>query len=88
MAEKGKQLYLKPEEVTFLSTAVLSMLADVKESSQNQRVNWTPEARGYFKEMIAAGNGLIIKFKAIGIDMDGLKDYNDGDENEFLTKES
>jgi len=83
-----KQLELTNHEIMFLSTSVISHLSDVKQYASDQRINWSPEARMYFREMIAAGTSLIKKFDEMGIDVSSMPDYQPGDLNEFLTKES
>jgi len=81
-------LFLKADEAKFLAMAVMSMLEQVTESSQKQSIPWNPEARRYFKEMREAGTALKIKLIKIGIPVDDLPDYEEGDENDFITKES
>lgn len=85
---ENKQLYLKPEEGKFLSMAVVRMIEDLKETSQNQIINWAPDARKQLKEMLTAGESLRQKLVKLGFDMRELPPYIDGDENEFLTKQS
>lgn len=84
----GKQLYLKHDEAKFLAMAVLSQIELLEDNSKNQLINWTPESRRDLKEMITAGKSLRVKMKSIGIDMIDLPEYFDGDEDEFLTKQS
>lgn len=81
-------LYLKPEEGKFLSMAVVSLIEQVRESNKNQRINWNPEAIKMFKEMTKAGASLKIKLEKLGFEMSELPPFIDGDEKEFLTKES
>ena len=88
MNPKGEQLYLKPNEAKFISMAVLRMLDELQDVSKNQLINWNPEARKDLKDMIESGNDLKVKMKKIGFDMRDLPPYLEGDENEFLTKES
>lgn len=85
---EGKQLYLKPDEAKFLSMAVLNMLEDIINSSKNPQHNWTPSVRKDLKDMISAGTALRIKMEKLGFDMRDLLPYNDGDEKDFLTKQS
>lgn len=85
---KGEHLYLKPDEVKFLSMAVLGQIEVLRDTSQDPKINWTPEMRKDLKDMLASGNTLRIKMKNLGFDMRDLPPYNEGDENEFLTKES
>lgn len=85
---KGEHLYLKPEEARFLSLAVVDMIEQLQNMSQNPTINWNPEARKDLKNMMAAGNSLRTKLKKLGFDMRELPPYTEGDEKEFLTKES
>lgn len=85
---KGEHLYLKPDEAKFLSMAVVSVLEQLQETSKNQLINWNPETRKDLKDMVAAGTSLKIKLGKLGFDMGELPPYLDGDENEFLTKQS
>lgn len=88
MSNESKQLYLKPDEAKFTSMAVLSLLELLETVSKNQLINWNPEARKDLKEMVAAGSSLKIKLKNLGFDMRPLPPYLEGDENNFLTKQS
>lgn len=85
---KAEQLYLKPDEGKFLSMAVLRMIEDLQESQKDVQLNWNPEARKYLKEMVEAGTSLKIKLIKLGFDMSELPPYMNGDEDEFLTKQS
>lgn len=82
------QLFLKPDEGKFLSMAVVAMIEDLTETSQNQKLNWNPESRKDFKDMLSAGNTLRIKLAKLGFDMRELPPYIDGEETDYLTKES
>lgn len=82
------QLFLKPDEQKFIALAVVNMLDQLEESSKNQFINWNPDARGYLKDMLSAGNGLKIKLGRLGFDMRDLPPFIDGDEEDFLTKQS
>ncbi len=88
MNPKGPQLYLKPEEAKFLGMAVASMIEQLEEGFKNPKANWNPEARKTFRDMLAAGNLLRIKLRALGIDVRPLPPFIEGDEEEFLTKPS
>lgn len=85
---EGKNLYLKPDEMKFLSLAVLAMLEDMELTTKNTKINWNPEARKDLKDIIAAGKSLRIKLSNLGFDMRDLPPYFEGDEDEFLTKKS
>ena len=88
MVKGSGQLYLKPDEQKFIAMAVLSMIEQLENTSKNQLINWNPEARKDLKDMTAAGASLRIKMKNLGFDMREMPPYMDGDENEFLTKQS
>jgi len=81
-------LYLKLEEAKFLSLAVVTLITEIEAGSKNATINWNPESRKRFKEMLAAGAGLRIKLRNLGFDMDDLPDVKDGEESDYLTKES
>lgn len=82
------QLFLKQNEGKFLSMCVISMIEQLAETAQQQNIHWTPEARKGLREMREAGNSLRIKLERLGFDMRDLPPYFDGDEEEFLTKQS
>jgi hypothetical protein len=88
MNRESKQLFLKPDEVKFIAMAVLSMIEQLQDTSKNPLINWNPESRKDLKDMITAGTSLRIKMEKLGFDMRDLPPYLDGDENEFLTKQS
>lgn len=82
------ELYLKPDEAKFISMAVLSMIETLEETSKDQHTNWNPETRKQLKEMTTAGVSLKIKLQKLGFDMRELPPYLEGDEKDFLTKQS
>lgn len=88
MSVKVESLYLKPDEAKFLSMAVIAMIEQLHDTAINPDINWNPETRRDLKGMIDAGNSLKIKMQKLGIDTRDLPPYLDGDENEFLTKQS
>lgn len=81
-------LFLKPEEGKFLALSVVSLLDLLKETGQNQKIPFNPEARKQHREMMEAGQSLSRKLTKLGFDMTELPPFMAGDENEFLTKES
>lgn len=82
------QLYLKPDEQKFVSMAVMSLIEQLVETTQNQRINWNPETRKDFKDMLSTGKQLKIKLEKLGFDMRELPPFIDGDETDYLTKQS
>lgn len=81
-------LFLKPNEGKFLSMSVVSMIEQIYETTKNPKLNWNPETRKDLKDMLEAGNSLRLKLEKLGFDMRELPPYFDGDEEEFLTKQS
>jgi len=85
---EGKNLYLKPKEVAFLSMAVLAMLEDLQATSTDININWNPEARSHIKDMLNSGKDLKLKMEKLGFDMKPLPPYESGEEKDYLTKMS
>jgi hypothetical protein len=84
---KAEKIYFNPNEVKAISMGLGIMLDDIDSPLMKQQP-WTPEARKDFKEMKEAARSAAAKLeKFTGIKC-ALPPYNDGDENEFLTKES
>lgn len=81
-------LYLKPEEAKFLSMAVVDCIETIQDTSSDQSLNWTPEARKDMKAMLTAGNSLREKLKKMGFDVRDLPPYLESDNDEFFTKQS
>jgi hypothetical protein len=81
-------LFLKPNEGKFLSMAVVALIEQLHATSTNPNLNWNPEVRKDLKEMREAGNSLRIKLEKLGFDMRDLPPYIDGEEKDYLTKES
>lgn len=88
MALKIQQLFLKPDEGRFLLMAAGRVLEELVASANDETIPWNPETRKQFKEMIAAGQSLKTKLSKLGFDIEDVPPYNEGDEKDFLTKES
>lgn len=82
------QLFLKSDEGKFLSMSVVAIIEQLTETSKNEKINWNPESRKDIKEMLAAGKTLRIKLEKLGFYMNDLPPYIDGEEEDFLTKQS
>lgn len=87
MAQQFALLDLTYGETCILGMAIANTIEYFEDMANNQKLNWTPEARQDIKEMLAAAFSLKAKMEKIGIDV-SLADIEPGDENEFLTKES
>ena len=85
---EGKNLYLKPQEAAFLGMAVMSMIDNLERQAKEQNLNWTPAARSTFREMLTAAAGLKVKMEKMGFDMRELPPFEEGDEQEYFTKQS
>lgn len=85
---KGEQLFLKPDEAKFISMAVVAMIEQLQNTATNNLINWNPASRKDLKEMLSAGSSLKIKLQKLGFDMRELPPYIDGEEKDFLTKQS
>lgn len=81
-------LFLKPEEGKFVALATIDLVERLTNISRNDKINWNPAARKQLKEMIEAGTKLKEKLKKLGFDMSELPPFMEGDQDEFLTKES
>lgn len=68
--------------------AVLEMIETIKDTSTNVQHNWNPSARKDLQEMKQAGLAVKIKMQKLGFDMRDLPPYNEGDEKDYLTKQS
>lgn len=88
MGIEKQTLFLKPDEMKFLALAVLSKLEDLDKSQRNPKLNWNPETRKLLKVMVDAGTALKVKMQKLGCDMRDIPEFEEGDEDEFLTKES
>ena len=85
---EAKNVFIKPNEGKFLSMAAVAMIEQLEDTSKNQLINWNPETRKDFKEMLEAGHSLRTKLIKLGFDMRELPPYIDGEEKDFLTKQS
>lgn len=79
---------LTPDEVVVMQMALSGLIEDLEATSGNPSLPFTPEARKYQKEMLAAAKSALAKVAAVSGKLIKLDPYNEGDETEFLTKES
>lgn len=84
----NQNLFLKPEEAKFLGMAVASSLDSIQTIMKNPAIPWTPESRKTLKEMDEAGQQLKRKLVKLGFDVRPLPDLEDGEELDYITKES
>lgn len=89
MATKiGDQYKLNPHEVMAIGLGLSRILDDFESIKNDATIPWTPESRKIQKEIFAAATSAAKKIEAITGFECKLDAYVEGDENEFLTKES
>lgn len=85
-----QQIYFNPKEVRIIALGIGRIIDDINEMKKGEyaHIPWTPDTRKDFSDMMANARSVAAKLeKFTGIKCE-LPEYNDGDENEFLTKES
>lgn len=85
---KQEQNNLTPEEVTVIQMALDVFIEDNEIISKDVKYPFTPEARTAMREMLTAAKSAHQKIAKASGHMVKLDPYVDGDEKEFLTKES
>ena len=79
---------LTPDEVAMTQMALSSIMEDMQAARMNPKYPFTPEARKQMNEMFAVAQSAHNKLaKASGKSI-SIDPFKDGDEKEFLTKES
>lgn len=81
---------LLPHETKIIILALVQLIEDMDGASKNTDFNFTPDARKDMKEMLSAAYSAKKKLEVIvnkGVAFQ-LDPYVEGDEKEFLTKES
>jgi hypothetical protein len=82
---KPEKIYFNPNEVNAIAMGLARIMEDIK---ANELQPWTPEMRKITKEILTAARSAAHKLeKFTGVKCE-LPPYNEGDENEFLTKQS
>lgn len=87
---KTERIFLTPNEAAILGMGLAVIIEDLNAVKRCELANvpWTPEARKNQKEMLEAAISAAAKLEKFAGISCNLPDYNDGDEKEFLTKES
>lgn len=79
---------LTPDEVLIVQMALQQIIEDNEAVSTDSTLPFTPEARTMMRDMLKNAKSALVKIqKASGCAIQ-LDPYNEGDEKEFLTKES
>ena len=79
---------LTPDEVVIIQMSLSGLIEDLEAVSGNQNYPFTPYARKQHREMLASAKSALAKVAAVSGKLVQLDPYQEGDENEFLTKES
>lgn len=79
---------LTPKEVRVIQIALITMIEDVTETTQNVTIPFTPEARSISKDILLNAKSALEKIAKTSGHAVQLDAYQDGDEKEFLTKQS
>lgn len=81
-------LQLTPQEVTITQIALSGLVEDLTAVSTNPSYPFTPQARIEQKEMLDCAKSALAKIATVSGELVQLDPYKEGDEDEFLTKES
>lgn len=85
---KPPMIYLTHGEYKAIQLGLARILEDFREVKKNISIPWTPESRRDMEDIISSANGAASKiYKVTGIEA-VLPDLYDGEEDEYLTKES
>jgi hypothetical protein len=87
---KPEKIYFNPKEVMAISMGLGRVIEDINAMKKGEYVGipWTPEARSILADILEACQSAASKLeKFAGVKCE-LPPYEEGDENEFLTKES
>jgi hypothetical protein len=79
---------LTPKEVIITQMALSSIIEDLEVVSKDPQLPFTPEARKDQRDMIQNAKSALDKIALASGELIKLDPYNEGDEREFLTKES
>jgi len=79
---------LNPDEITVIQLALQTLIEDSEEVVNTFEIPWTPEARKNMREIGSAAKSALSKIQVKSGVSIGLGEFKDGDEKEFLTKQS
>ena len=79
---------LSPDEVAIVQIALKAIIEDLEDAIKNVDYNFTPEARKYNHDMLKFANSALAKIALASGKLLKMEPYKDGDETEFLTKQS
>lgn len=79
---------LTPDEVIITQMALSGLIEDLEDVSSNPQYPFTPDARKDQKQMLSCAKSALEKIAKTSGRLVQLDPYKEGDEKEFLTKES
>lgn len=79
---------LTPKEVTIIQMALQTTIEDNESVMKDQTLPFTPEARTLARDLIKTAKSALIKMQEASGHVVKLDPYQEGDEQEFLTKKS
>ena len=85
---KPPMIFLNPNEARTVQLGLARILEDTTVNANNLKIPWNPEARQAMKEIREAAGSAAKKIEKYTGIAATLPEYNEGDEYEFLTKES
>lgn len=87
---KTERIYFNPNEVMAIGLGLARVMEDINAMKRGELINtpWTPEARKVQLEILSACQSAANKIEKFANYKCDLPPYKDGDEDEFLTKQS
>jgi hypothetical protein len=79
---------ITPKEIKATIIALTGIIEDLESSLKNTDFNFNPAARKDMKDLLATSKSALEKFRNTSGFTATLEPYKEGDENEFLTKQS
>ncbi len=79
---------LNPSEVFIIHMALQSLIDDTESVCKNARIPFTPEARKDMKDILDNAKSALKKITVVSGSTIRMDPYKEGDEAEFLTKQS
>lgn len=79
---------LTPQEVGIIQIALGTMIEDAEAMCHDQTIPFNPQARKEMREILATAKSALAKIQLTTGHAVRLDPYQQGDEKEFLTKES
>ena len=79
---------LIPKEVTIIQMALIALIEDMTEVSKEPSYPFTPESRKDMNDILSNAKSALDKIALASGKLVQLDAYNEGDEIEFLTKQS